>query len=342
MPRIWLIAVWFLVSTPAWTQETAWYDIELVVFENTDPAAGLTETWPDDPGFPELEGAKELIPPGAEPVAAPDLETPGAELPALHGLDAADTPDSTALAPEQSPTAHEELQPAVDAMPPLDLWVPFLLRPASDLKLSDAVRRLNRSGRFRVITHAAWRQALSRGGPTAPVHIHNMLGDIETYQRLSQSALEHGLPLAPNVATFEMTPPATVSESSDGSVVAEIEAATTGAFPTPVQRPIEFPLDGTVTIRLARYLHIDADLIWHRMEQAREDAQPGPPIEITMDGSPITPEVRMRGYRLNESRRMRSKELHYLDHPVYGVLALITPVDEAAKQAEQPEDGSNP
>ncbi len=327
MPRIWLIAVWFLVSTPAWTQETAWYDVELVVFENTDPAAGSTETWPDDPGFPELEGAKELIPPGAEPVAAPDLEAPGAELPALHGLDA-ETPESTALAPEQSPTADEELQPAVETMPPLDVWVPFLLRPASDLKLGDTVRRLNRSGRFRVITHAAWRQALSRGGPATPVHIHNMLGDIETYQRLSQSALEHGLPLAPNVATFEMTPPAT------------------GAFPAPLQRPIEFPLDGTVTIRLARYLHIDADLIWHRTEQAREDVQPGlptgetpqeeEPIEITMDGSPITPELRMRGYRLKESRRMRSKELHYLDHPVYGILALITPVDEAAKQAEQP------
>jgi hypothetical protein len=32
-------------------------------------------------------------------------------------------------------------------------------------------------------------------------------------------------------------------------------------------------------------------------------------------------------YHLTESRRMRSKELHYLDHPVLGVLLLVTPYE---------------
>ena len=37
-------------------------------------------------------------------------------------------------------------------------------------------------------------------------------------------------------------------------------------------------------------------------------------------------------YALNEQRRMRSRKLHYLDHPEFGMLILITPYE--AQQAE--------
>jgi hypothetical protein len=61
-------------------------------------------------------------------------------------------------------------------------------------------------------------------------------------------------------------------------------------------------LDGTVRVYLARYLHADVDLIYHRRG-----------IE--------TP------FRLDTSRRMRSGELHYLDHPVFGVLIKVIPYE---------------
>ena len=32
---------------------------------------------------------------------------------------------------------------------------------------------------------------------------------------------------------------------------------------------------------------------------------------------------------MRESRRMRSNELHYLDHPYLGLLILVTPLEEA-------------
>ena len=40
-------------------------------------------------------------------------------------------------------------------------------------------------------------------------------------------------------------------------------------------------------------------------------------------------------FELNESRRMRSKELHYLDHPAMGIIVKITPVEasELLRQA---------
>lgn len=60
-------------------------------------------------------------------------------------------------------------------------------------------------------------------------------------------------------------------------------------------------IDGTLRVYLTRYLHVDADLLYRRSG-----------VE--------TP------FRLQASRRMRSGELHYLDHPLFGLLILITPL----------------
>jgi len=42
---------------------------------------------------------------------------------------------------------------------------------------------------------------------------------------------------------------------------------------------------------------------------------------------------RLLNYGLNEKRRMRSKKSHYLDHPEFGMLVLITPC-EAPEEEE--------
>ncbi|HSS64310.1 MAG TPA: CsiV family protein [Gammaproteobacteria bacterium] len=71
-----------------------------------------------------------------------------------------------------------------------------------------------------------------------------------------------------------------------------------------LQQPMASPplLDGTIRVYLARYLHADVDLVYHRHG-----------VE--------TP------FRLATSRRMRSGELHYLDHPVFGVLIKVIPFE---------------
>lgn len=71
---------------------------------------------------------------------------------------------------------------------------------------------------------------------------------------------------------------------------------------------------GTARVGLGRYLHLDLDLELH--EPARHDVAGGDAYY----GDPPD-------YRLQESRRMRSKEIHYFDHPLFGALAIITPVE---------------
>lgn len=57
-------------------------------------------------------------------------------------------------------------------------------------------------------------------------------------------------------------------------------------------------IQGTATVYLNRYLHLDVQL-------SKEETNS----------------------QMSQKRRMRSKELHYIDHPKFGILAQITPVE---------------
>jgi hypothetical protein len=58
-------------------------------------------------------------------------------------------------------------------------------------------------------------------------------------------------------------------------------------------------LTGRIALARGRYLHLTLDL-----SLSAEDGQ---------------------RYQLQQTRRMRSNERHYIDHPKFGVVALITP-----------------
>ena len=125
-------------------------------------------------------------------------------------------------------------------------------------------------------------------------------------------------------------------------------------------------LEGSIQLRVSRYLHIETNLwlirfsatahpesktnssdsttnstINHSMNNAVDDEWPILPMlpvnhklptDITKTIPPedlsynipvvesITP--------LNAKRRMRSEELHYIDHPILGLLIIITPIEE--------------
>jgi hypothetical protein len=75
-------------------------------------------------------------------------------------------------------------------------------------------------------------------------------------------------------------------------------------------------LEGTVKFGIRRYLHLETDIL---LRSAIDDQQ---------DFDDYGP--RYRNYRMQEKRRMRSGKLHYLDHPLIGVLAI-------AKRYKMPE-----
>lgn len=91
-------------------------------------------------------------------------------------------------------------------------------------------------------------------------------------------------------------------------------------FPLAEFAGIQSGLAGDVTLYLGRYLHLVFDL----------ELEP-PVSEQVLFGS--RPDAKRAEYRIVEDRKMRSGELHYIDHPKFGVLIKVTEVAVAAEDA---------
>lgn len=85
-------------------------------------------------------------------------------------------------------------------------------------------------------------------------------------------------------------------------------------------------LSGTLKLVLSRYLHINTDLIYREPRTEQETA--AGLFSSSDNPNGLSFEPRYQAYRMKQSRRMRSRELHYLDHPLFGMAILVTPYEE--------------
>lgn len=88
-------------------------------------------------------------------------------------------------------------------------------------------------------------------------------------------------------------------------------------------------LEGILRVTLARYLHLEAELsLQNKLPEAINSDNP---FEI-LDNENVRNNLEKQGiiHLKQKRRRIRSNELHYLDHPVLGILIQIT-------QYEKPE-----
>ena len=84
---------------------------------------------------------------------------------------------------------------------------------------------------------------------------------------------------------------------------------------------------GTVRVHLSRFLHITLDLTY----QAADSAASPLGSADGLDEIALPPQ-----YRLTATRSARSNELHYFDHPAYGVLVRVTPVPAEDDSVRRP------
>jgi hypothetical protein len=87
-------------------------------------------------------------------------------------------------------------------------------------------------------------------------------------------------------------------------------------------------ISGTVKIVLARYLHFYSKLRYQRIgEDIEGKASETSQSEEAVSQNPENEITAINSYPIETHRRMRSKELHYIDHPLVGILIQINPVD---------------
>lgn len=77
--------------------------------------------------------------------------------------------------------------------------------------------------------------------------------------------------------------------------------------------PLE--LEGTVRLYQSRYLHVDMELV------LREGGIREASVGRSTDELPSV-------YRISEQRRIRSNKINYFDHPKFGALVWVAPVDK--------------
>jgi len=79
---------------------------------------------------------------------------------------------------------------------------------------------------------------------------------------------------------------------------------------------IMIKIDGMVRVRASQFLHADVDMLYFPAALPQSEIHPAAVAE-----APTVPS----GYsRLRESRRMKLNELHYFDHPLFGIIMHIS------------------
>lgn len=181
-----------------------------------------------------------------------------------------------------------------------------------ELRLQKIVDSIIRSSRYSLLIHTGWRQPGLEESKSIPVWVKGGKVFDTRYSSIDQ-----------------------FTRSTD------IENGTSA---TNARRPGLkglYELEGQITISLSRYLHTNAELVLRKpadsnsIQQQSEDTS----ADETADLMALQEQL-LLNYGLKERRRMRSKRLHYLDHPEFGMIIQITPYEVPVKNVETSEPAS--
>lgn len=107
----------------------------------------------------------------------------------------------------------------------------------------------------------------------------------------------------------------------------------------------EIEISGNIHLYRSRYLHFVSDLqvqhwrtlmnsntLDHSLATPHSNKESASNIIPSSSSTPLTAidKIPLRAAEVSQSRRMRSNELHYLDHPMIGILVRATPIDYQA------------
>lgn len=299
-----VLAVLPLHAAETIEEETVtWYDVEIIVFRNLDTRS--TETWPADAGVPAIENARPLFPPMENGgVAGNALAAPGAR-------NATPTP-----------------------------FVPF---DADELDLGGIVDHLERSSKYEPILHVGWTQPpLERSqAPYLRVTFPDTLPEPDNEDESGDETSNVREEQAPAPGEPGRLPEFLVNEETAPELAR--------------------PLDGVVQLSVSRYLHLDLDLLylpenlnqavlgetpaatreWTEQERFEREQRHNALLDALARGDITLAEAEIlalepdqpvfHGFRLNHYRRLRSDEIHYFDHPVFGAIVKVTPREVPAR-----------
>ncbi len=292
-------ALLFPPSTEAKTD--TWYQVELIVFSH--PAGNNAEQWDATPDLAYPSASRLLTDEVSVPAVAPQPEQ----------------------AAPTAPTAP--LQPAA-----------FTILPSSQQALRNKAAAIQRSSRYQILFHEAWNQQMTDQANARPIVLDRsgdggawpeLQGTIKLYVARylyletnlwlnTRGEYLHGswrMPAPP------LGPSSLIVEEPELALVSEPELESEPELALALKPEPEQPQHETITADPA----IDVG----------SQRAPSTLITTTESAETLEPIYPFRhAVRLHQTRRMRSGEVHYIDHPMLGVIVKITPLPDPKSQAK--------
>ena len=277
-------------AVAAESQGVNWYTVELIVFAHTDASLLDDEVWLEDPGLPPIDESVELV-------------------------------DAAGIALDGEPAAGGSSASRT-----------FRLVGPSHYRLSGVYGRLQSSPDYRPLLHIAWRQpglskrrarharvqgfvndaSASQGSSAGPRSRLVIDGTVRLHFRrfihLDADLLYYrDAPPPPSHAQGRTAPSSTPSlpAAAVGQPPSSTDAPTSPSSVEDGDAVVVSPLPSESSLGTSAAAGGESP---GSSEGRRWSADDGPPV----------------AYRMTASRRMRRGELHYLDHPLFGVVILVT------------------
>lgn len=281
-----------------------WYQVEMIVFARQTPST--QETWPKDIKLRYPGNWVELKDPNA-PLAPPITAT--TETQSLNG-DASAPIQATQPTPAAQPDFTRE---------------PYWQLPSSQYSLNDQARRLQQNPKYQVLFHQAWRQLIGSRKNAKNLLVYGGQSFGQHYQLEGSINLSVAtyLKIVTNLWLTDFSPVATASTIT--STMGDSAAATTSQSEAQSEVQSAWPeLPARPNLKQVSSLAsemLSANLEGEPFSTATEQSE-AMPITLEEDVPAFIPS---RIVLMKQERDMRSREVHYLDHPLLGVIIKIVP-----------------
>lgn len=194
--------------------------------------------------------------------------------------------------------------------------------PYSEYALNSEVDKLKKHAGFEVLLHTAWRQG-DQGRYSAPTFHF-------------EAGVDYSNRFNPNGSMVN-------SESANEVLEGITEES--------IAKPL-YELDGKFQVYVEHYLYADVEMdlkapsvrnvelveaeptadIPELIEPLDTTSNPVVQVGLMQDITPtVYTEEFLKSYRIDQKRRMRSTETHYLDHPLMGVIVQVRRVEQATQ-----------
>lgn len=306
------------------TEEPAqqWYQVEVVIFASNDMESGLDERWPEELGLQYPANSTHI---------SPSLDRIEPTLTAEENLaDTAfiSTETNQPQASEAAPALTHQTQPLIA----------FSQLQADQLELNEAATNIAKQYDFRPLFHKAWSQTINNrenatsiiitGGEAYDDHFElegSIKISVERYlhintdlwlnQFVSKAGQEQpSWPVLPAIPAQIIETNSSELLLGDSTMLRESEQATNDSnlvLADAIEQPPAIDLLSEANLALEQQLTL-----------------------LTESQYAVEKTVVMR-----QHRRMRSKELHYIDHPLFGMLIKIVPYELPEELNEKQAEG---